>query len=201
MNIWYKSQSYLCIRFSYARLVHYSFILIYWYILNSCLCFKVHVSKDSTVADHCRTYALNYPQDDDYTTVCNHEHDSKCDRCELLPKLFREVRSVIGSVNCSAEERNEKEYEISHSECRKRWNSQKSWCTGSVNGDGLGNEVPGEKILWKSKRLVRKKEEICFFCPEEGCVRSFQQYSSLEKHMDCGKHRYTVRTLEYSVCP
>ena len=37
--------------------------------------------------------------------------------------------------------------------------------------------------------------------PEEGCVRSFQQYSSLEKHMDCGKHRYTVRILEYSVCP
>ena len=89
------------------------YTLIYWYILNSYLCFKVHVSKDSTVADHCRTYALSYPQDNDYTTVCNHEHDSKCDRCELLPKLFREVRSVIGSVNCSAEERNEMEYEIS----------------------------------------------------------------------------------------
>ena len=75
------------------------------------MCFKVHVSKDSTVADHCRTYALSYPQDNDYATVCNHEHDSKCNRWELLPKLFREVRSVIGSVNSSKEERNEKEYE------------------------------------------------------------------------------------------
>lgn len=163
MNIWYQNQSYMCIRFSYARLVHYTFIFNYWYILKSYWCFKVHVSKDSTVADHCGTYALSYPQDNDYTTVCNHEHDSKCDRCELLPKLFREVRSVIGSVNCSAEERNEKEYEISQSECRKRWNSQKSWCTGSVNGDGLGNEVPGEKIFWKSKRLVRARGQLCLY--------------------------------------
>ncbi|CAH3031182.1 unnamed protein product, partial [Pocillopora meandrina] len=51
-----------------------------------------------------------YPQDNDCTTVDNHEHDSKCDICELLPTLFPEVRSVIGSVNCSAEEQNEMEY-------------------------------------------------------------------------------------------
>ena len=29
-----------------------------------------------------------------------------------------------------------------------------------------------------------------FFCPEEGCVKSFLQYSSLEKHLNCGKHKY-----------
>ena len=67
------------------------------------------------MADHCRTYALSYPQDNDHTTVCNHGHDSKCDRCKLLPTLFHEVRSVIGSVNCSAEELNEMEYDISQS--------------------------------------------------------------------------------------
>ena len=31
-----------------------------------------------------------------------------------------------------------------------------------------------------------------FFCPEEGCVKSFLQYSSLEKHLDCGKHKYAL---------
>ena len=40
---------------------------------------------------------------------------------------------------------------------------KKSWCTGSVNGDGLGNEVPGEKIFWKSKRLVRAKGQLCLY--------------------------------------
>ena len=28
-----------------------------------------------------------------------------------------------------------------------------------------------------------------FFCPEEGCVKSFVQYSSLEKLLECGKHK------------
>ena len=36
-----------------------------------------------------------------------------------------------------------------------------------------------------------KKTDL-FFCPEEGCIKSFQQYSSLEKHLDCGKHKYAL---------
>lgn len=30
------------------------------------------------------------------------------------------------------------------------------------------------------------------FFPEEGCVKSLQQYSSLEKYLDCGKHHYAL---------
>ena len=32
-----------------------------------------------------------------------------------------------------------------------------------------------------------------FSCPEEGCVMTYQRYSSLEQHIQCGKHK---RTLE-----
>ena len=31
-----------------------------------------------------------------------------------------------------------------------------------------------------------------FFYPQEGCVKSFLQYSSLEKHLDSGKHKYAL---------
>ena len=31
-----------------------------------------------------------------------------------------------------------------------------------------------------------------FHCPEAGCVKSFQQYTSLEKHLDCGTHTYAL---------
>jgi hypothetical protein len=31
-----------------------------------------------------------------------------------------------------------------------------------------------------------------FFCPEEGCIKSFQQHSSLENHLDCEKHKYAL---------
>jgi len=29
-----------------------------------------------------------------------------------------------------------------------------------------------------------------FFCPENGCTKSFCRYMSLEKHLDCGRHNY-----------
>lgn len=38
------------------------------------------------------------------------------------------------------------------------------------------------------------KGSALFYCPEEGCVKSYQQFSSLEKHLDCDKHKYA---LEY----
>jgi len=34
-----------------------------------------------------------------------------------------------------------------------------------------------------------------FVCPEEGCVKSFQRFSSLEHHLDVGKHKYAVESL------
>lgn len=37
-----------------------------------------------------------------------------------------------------------------------------------------------------------KDEGNLSFSPEEGCVKSFQQYSSLEKYLDCGKHHYAL---------
>ena len=27
-----------------------------------------------------------------------------------------------------------------------------------------------------------------FFCPEEGCVKSYQRFAALQHHLDCGKH-------------
>ena len=29
-----------------------------------------------------------------------------------------------------------------------------------------------------------------FYCPEEGCLKSYQRYSSLERHLDVGNHKY-----------
>ena len=84
-------------------------------------------------------YALSYPQDNDYITVCNHEHDSKCDRCELLPTLLREIKSVIGSVNCSAEERDEMEYAISQSiQSIEAW---KAHLLRAINQDAARHEI------------------------------------------------------------
>jgi len=34
-----------------------------------------------------------------------------------------------------------------------------------------------------------------FACPEEGCVKSFQRLSSLEHHLDVGRHKYALESL------
>ena len=37
-----------------------------------------------------------------------------------------------------------------------------------------------------------------FFCPEEGCITSYQRFAALQHHLDCGKHE---RKLERVVRP
>lgn len=46
--------------------------------------YKVHVSSTSRVADHCSTFSLNQIGDSCWQTSCDHDHDEKCDRCELI---------------------------------------------------------------------------------------------------------------------
>ena len=31
-----------------------------------------------------------------------------------------------------------------------------------------------------------------FSCPEEGCIKSFQRFSSLQHHLDVGRHNYAL---------
>ena len=58
-------------------------------VIATVLCFsQVHVSSESMIPDHCRAYALSYPQDDDYIKKCDHEHNVRCDRCKILPTVL-----------------------------------------------------------------------------------------------------------------
>jgi hypothetical protein len=65
------------------------------------------VSSASTVADHCRAYALSDPVYPDLKKTCDHQHTSRCDRCEIFPIVVSEIRSVFKEVTCSVEEREE----------------------------------------------------------------------------------------------
>lgn len=126
---------------------------------------KVHVSKDSTVPDHCQAYALSYPQDDNYITVCDHEHNARCDRCELLPTIFHEIQSVLGSVDCSVEDREEMEYEISQS--RQSIQAWKAHLLRAINQDAARHEIlenlDAQSVFivmdWAMKFLPRKFRE------------------------------------------
>ena len=87
------------------------------------------------IPDHCLACALSYPQEDDYIKKCDHEHNARCDRCEILPTVFHEIQEVLGNVNCD-EERDEMEYEIS--EARQNIQAWKAHLRRSINHAGCG---------------------------------------------------------------
>ena len=40
--------------------------------------------------------------------------------------------------------------------------------------------------------LNKERGEKLYYCPQEGCVKSFQRYHALEKHLDCERHKYAI---------
>lgn len=116
------------------------------------------------IPDHCRAYALSYPQDDDYIKICDHEHNARCDRCEILPTVFHEIQEVLGSVDCD-EERDEMEYEISQaSQNIQAW---KAHLLRAINQDAARHEIlenlDAKSVFltmdWAMKFLPRKFRE------------------------------------------
>ncbi|XP_066270491.1 uncharacterized protein [Branchiostoma lanceolatum] len=50
--------------------------------------YKVHVSQEATVAEHCRQFALSDDTDINFSATCLHQHDEECDACNGLPQLL-----------------------------------------------------------------------------------------------------------------
>ena len=62
---------------------------------------QVHVSKESSIPDHCRAYALSDPNDKDYQTKCEHDHLNVCDRCEKLASVLSDIQEAIERMSAS----------------------------------------------------------------------------------------------------
>ncbi len=73
------------------------------------------MSRSSRVPDHCRQYALSNESDSDFTTECDHQHDLKCDRCELIPSAFNEIDFDLNDLVIDSEEQKEMAYVIAQS--------------------------------------------------------------------------------------
>ena len=46
--------------------------------------FQVHVDELSSIADHCRTYALSDSTDPNFQACCSHPHNESCTQCYQL---------------------------------------------------------------------------------------------------------------------
>ena len=59
--------------------------------------YKVHVTKSSTIGDHCATFSLSDKVDKNFRQLCDHEHTDVCDECLSLRVTFDEVKCAIDS--------------------------------------------------------------------------------------------------------
>ncbi|KXJ11458.1 hypothetical protein AC249_AIPGENE89 [Exaiptasia diaphana] len=66
--------------------------------------FKVHVTDESSVPDHCRVYSLSDPKDQQLSLDCNHRHEDKCSSCEELKATLTEIQESIENTQLTEEE-------------------------------------------------------------------------------------------------
>ena len=57
----------------------------------------------------------------------------------------------------------------------------------SKDDDQFDNEYDDFEAITEDKKL--------FFCPEEGCIKSFQRYSSYQKHLDSERHKHSLENM------
>ena len=65
--------------------------------------YKVHISCQSTVPDHCSIFALSDVVNDHWKERCDHAHDQKCYRCELLKLTLSKIRTFIEKHQTNAD--------------------------------------------------------------------------------------------------
>ena len=61
------------------------------------------------------------------------------------------------------------------------WKPRTLTLSETTSSDGEGDQGSASEDGSFSSEL--------FSCPEEGCVMTYQRYSSLEQHIQCGKHK------------
>jgi len=60
---------------------------------------RMHVSKESRVADHCRQYALSDPSDRNSHVLCEHQHIDQCDRCDAMEEALLDIKTALAMID------------------------------------------------------------------------------------------------------
>lgn len=127
--------------------------------------FQVHVSLSSSVPDHCRRYSLSVESDSDFTTTCNHQHDSVCERCNLFPTVLQEVEMQLGKAKVPCDVKEEMKFVLT--QAKKNIEAWKAHIIRSVNQDAarldILNALDDTSVLvvldWAMKFIPRKYRE------------------------------------------
>ena len=101
--------------------------------------YKSHcLETESTIADHCRKFALSDPLEKEYQEVCNHEHIDSCFDCEDLKDVLARLRE-ISLAGFTTKEVGIMKYEIS--EASKKIEAWKGHIIAIINQDAHKQDI------------------------------------------------------------
>ena len=125
------------------------------------------MSQSSSVPDHCRAFALSDPKDPAYQSLCDHDHNEACDRCDLLSETLVDIEAGLAAQtgNLSSVENEELFFRVK--QAKKAIWAWKSHLLRSVNQDSarvdLLEKLDEASVLlvqdWAMKYLPRKYRE------------------------------------------
>ena len=128
--------------------------------------FQVHVSESSSIADHCRSYALSDSADSDFQDHCNHSHNESCAQCCQLQEVLSTLEKECSIAICNDEDKVDMLHTIK--QARNNINSWKAHQLRSVHQDQakcsvLANLNSKSDVLlvedWAMKFMPRKFRE------------------------------------------
>ncbi|CAF1460275.1 unnamed protein product, partial [Rotaria sordida] len=127
--------------------------------------YKVHISCNSPVPDHCSVYALSDAADKCWYQACDHNHDQQWDRCELLKNTLAKIRKYIEEYQSDAAIRDRLLYRVQQQiQCIEDW---KAHLLRTIHQDqsriAILNNLNDETIMihvdWAMKWLPVKYRE------------------------------------------
>ena len=76
--------------------------------------YRLDVTESSQRADHCRTYALSDPANEEISKKCNHTHNKQCHECNQLTGIEHDLKTALlnDTVTYSSEEIEDLTYDI-----------------------------------------------------------------------------------------
>ena len=60
--------------------------------------------------------------------------------------------------------------------------------TGVFRAPSIAREQQPEAPPMEPTEGIQREENVIFGCPEEGCIKVYQSHSSVQRHLDVGKH-------------
>lgn len=139
--------------------------------------FKIHLSMESEVPDHCIPHALSDTKDPAFAKKCKHTHNMVCESCEQLKEMMKSFEKIFltATVDEKEDEMNDLQFRVQQS--IKSIVALKKHIIRCKNQDlakaHLFDYMPTNEVLlvcdWAMKYLPRKfREDQCDWFAKRG---------------------------------